>query len=291
MGSHVKNHSSTRLEDRMNQVHIITGGSSGIGFECAKTFTSGAVVITGRREGKLIEAVKELKALGIDAHYKQGDISSRESVSELFTFAKDLGDIKTVVNSAGVSGVGVDARLTFEIDLLGTENLALQAKEDLARGGVVILLASMMGHIVPPNPAYDLYLANPSQEGGIDALVVAAQNKSDYAYNFSKRGVQLMAKRFAWEYGEKGLRIVSLSPGIIMTPMSIKAAEEHPEQMNYMKSMTPAGRNGVPEDIAEMVAYLASDKASFITGTDILVDGGLTLKLAEIVSAYDQEKE
>lgn len=267
---------------------IITGGSSGIDLECAKKFSDGIVVITGRNEERLANAVKELKEFGIDVQPKQGDISSRESVKELFDYAKSLGEVKTVVNSAGVSGVGDDARLTFEIDLLGTENLVIEEKEALAPGGVVILLASMMGHIVPPNDAYDPYLENPSKEGSIDALVEAVQNKSDYAYNFSKRGVHLLAKRFAWEYGEKGLRILSLSPGIIMTPMSRKAAEEHPEQMNYMKSMTPVGRNGEPEDISEMVALLASDKASFITGTDILVDGGLTLKLAEIVAAYDQ---
>lgn len=272
----------------MKQVHIITGGSSGIGLECAKEFKEGIVVITGRNEERLAKAIKELEESGIEALPKQGDISDRESVKELFDYAKSFGEVKTVVNSAGVSGVGVDARLTFEIDLLGTENLVLEAKEAMAPGGVVILLASMMGHIVPPNDAYDPYLENPSKEGSIDALVEAAQNKSDYAYNFSKRGVHLLAKRFAWEYGEKGLRILSLSPGIIMTPMSKKAAEEHPEQMNYMKSMTPVGRNGEPEDISEMVAFLASDKASFITGTDILVDGGLTLKLAEIVSAYDK---
>lgn len=273
----------------MKNIHIITGGSSGIGLECAKQFDEGTVIVTGRNEQRLINAVTELKANGIDAIYKQGDISSSESVRELFEFAKSLGEIKTVVNSAGVSGVGVDAKLTFEIDLLGTENLAINAKDYISKGGVLILLASMIGHVVPPNEAYDKYLEYPSTPGAIDSLVQIAQNKSDFAYNFSKRGVHLMVKRFAPEYGKEGLRILSISPGIIMTPMSKKAAEEHPEQMEYMKSMTPAGRNGEPEDISEVVKFLASDKASFITGTDILVDGGLTIRLPEIVAAYQNQ--
>lgn len=268
----------------MKDIHIVTGGSSGIGLECAKSFKKGTVIITGRRENKLIEAVEELKKSGVDAIYKQGDISNIESIRELFQFASTKGSIKTVLNSAGVSGIGVDAKLTFEIDLLGTENLIKVAKEFIKEGGVVILLASMMGHIVSENPDYDKYLSDPSTKGAIDELVKIVEDRSDLAYNFSKRGVHLLVKKHAPELGRLGIRLISISPGIIMTPMSKKAAEEHPEQMNYMKMMTPMDRNGEPEDIVSVVEFLASDKASFITGTDILVDGGLTLKLPEIMS-------
>lgn len=274
----------------MKNVHIVTGGSSGIGLECAKVFQDGIVIITGRNEDRLNRAVQELKEAGLEAVSKRGDISDRDSVEELFAFAKTLGSLKTVVNSAGVSGIGVDARLTYQIDLLGTENLAETAKDYLAEGGVLILVASMMGHVVPPNPEYDTLLENPSQAGALDALVNFAQNDPSLAYNFSKRGVHLLAKKYAWDYGKKGLRILSLSPGVIMTPMSVQAAEEHPEQMEYMKSMTPVGRNGIPEDISETVRFLASDKASFITGTDLLVDGGLTLKMPEIMAAYQKQQ-
>lgn len=274
----------------MKNVHIITGGSSGIGLECAKSFKDGIVLITGRREQKLIEAVEELKSAGIEADFKQGDISSAESIKELFEYASSLGNIKTLVNSAGVSGIGVDAKLTFEIDLVGSENLVLGAKEYLKEGAVVILISSMMGHMVEPNPDRDRLLENPSEVGAIDQLVQMAQNDSSLAYNFSKRGVLLLVKKYAEEFGKKGVRIVSISPGIIMTDMAAKAAEEHPEQMNYMKMMTPAQRNGKPEDIVGAVEYLSSDKASFITGTDLLVDGGLTIRLPEIMAAYANQE-
>ncbi|NLL23201.1 MAG: SDR family oxidoreductase [Tissierellia bacterium] len=274
----------------MKKVHIITGGSSGIGLECAKKFDEGIVVITGRNEQKLIRATEELKQAGINAVYKQGDVSKPENLKELFEYASTLGEVCTVVNSAGVSGVSEELRQIFEIDLLGTENLAEMAKDYLTAGGVVILLASMMGHVIPPNPAYDTYLTYPSTEGAVDALIEFSQHRPDVAYNFSKRGVHLIAKRFAWEYGQKGFRILSLSPGIIMTPMSVQALEAHPDQMNFMKSVTPAGRFGEPEDIANMVHFLASEKASFITGTDILVDGGLTLKLVEMMNSAEPEE-
>jgi len=270
----------------MKKVHIITGGSSGIGLECAKRFTDGIVVITGRNEEKLKIAKEELLKAGIEVEYKTSDVSNRDNIKELFDYAKSLGKVKTILNSAGVSGGSADAKLTFDIDLLGTENLILETANVMEEDTVLILISSMVGYLVPSNPEYDHYLENPSEEGAIDALVAVVQNKADLAYNFSKKGVHMLVKKFAPEFGKKGARIVSVSPGIIMTPMAEQAAADHPEQMNYMKMMTPMGRNGSPDDIANAVLFLADDKASFITGTDLLVDGGLTIKLPEIAKAY-----
>ncbi len=102
---------------------------------------------------------------------------------------------------------------------------------------------------------------------------------SDVMYNFAKRGVQLLTQKNANKWGQKRARIVSVSPGVIETPMALKAAEEHPERMEMIKKATPLQRNGKPEDIADVVHFLVSDKARFITGTDILVDGGVMLNI------------
>lgn len=273
----------------MKNVHIITGGSSGIGLECAKQFKDGLVVISSRSIDKLKNAEADLKKEGIDVVYKTSDLTDRDSLKELFDYAKSLGKIKTVINSAGVSGTGGDAKFTFEVDLIGTEYLILETLNVIEENTVLILIGSMMGRMVPDNKEYNKYLENPSDEGSIDALIKTVENNADTAYNFSKKGVQLLASKYAGEFGKKGGRIVSVSPGIIMTPMAAKAAEEHTDQMNYMESMTPAGRNGRPEDIAYTVAFLADDRASFITGTDILVDGGLTINLPEIMKAYAEK--
>ena len=147
----------------------------------------------------------------------------------------------------------------------------------------------MMGHVVPSNEKYDAYLENPTKEGSLDALLQIVNNNSDIAYNFSKKGVHMLVKKYASEFGKKGGRILSISPGIIMTPMGEKAASEHPEQMNYMKSMTPIGRNGIPEDISYAVSFLADEKASFITGIDLIVDGGLTINMPKIIEAYSNK--
>ena len=272
----------------MEKVHIITGGSSGIGLECAKQFKDGVVIISSRSEDKLKNAQAQLKEEGIEVVYKSSDLTDENSLKELFDYANSLGKIKTIINSAGVSGSGGDAKFTFEIDLIGTQNLIKESLKNADKNTAVILIGSMMGTVVPDNKEYNKYLEDPSAEGAIDALIKVVDNNADTAYNFSKKGVQLLAKKYAPEFGEKGARIVSVSPGIIMTPMAEKAAADHPEQMNYMKSMTPAGRNGTPEDIAYTVAFLADDRASFITGTDILVDGGLAIKLPEIQAAYSK---
>ncbi|MDO5028187.1 MAG: SDR family oxidoreductase [Bacillota bacterium] len=268
----------------MTNVHIITGGSSGIGFECAKEFTDGKVLITGRNEEKLAAAAKDLEGLGLDVAYKSSDISDQASVDDLLAYGKSLGKIKTILNSAGVSGVGASSKMTFEIDLLGSLHLIKAAEKAMDQGGALILISSMMGHVVPDNPAYDGLLAEPDGQGAIDQLVEIVGDKSDLAYNFSKKGVQLMVKKYADAFGEKGLRIVSVSPGIIMTPMAKKAAEEHAETMKRMEAVTPMRRNGEPQDIAKAVKFLASDEASFITGTDLLVDGGLNLKLGQLMA-------
>ena len=146
----------------MKKVHIITGGSSGIGLECAKNFKNGIVLITGRNKDRLIRAEETLKDSGIELVYKTSDISDRKSLGELFDYAKSLGEIKTVVNSAGVSGVGVDAKLTFMIDLVGAENLVQATLKHCGEKAVLILISSMMGHVVPANESYDQHLENAS---------------------------------------------------------------------------------------------------------------------------------
>ena len=263
-------------------IHVITGGGSGIGLETAKRFKEGMVVITGRNEEKLKNAVSELESKGVSAKYFIADISNRDSIKELFNFSKSLGKIKTVLNSAGVSGDGTTVEKTLKIDLIGTEFLIEEFYEVMEENAVLILISSMMAQAVPVNPDYDELLVEPSKEGNLEKIAVYLNDSTSNAYNFSKRGVNLLVKKNVERYGKKGCRIVSVSPGIILTPMAKIAAKEHPEQMKFMETITPIQRNGKPEDIANMVEFLASDKASFITGTDFLVDGGLHLNLYKL---------
>lgn len=273
----------------MDKVYLVTGGSSGIGLEVATRFKDGKVVITGRREQKLIESVKELKAFGVDAHYYPCDVSDAEALKGLFSYLREQGSLRAVINSAGVSGVGDDVEATLRIDLLGSALLIEEAFNLAGKDTVVVMISSMMGHVVPPSTQLDPLLSHPLAEGHLEALIAACDGRSDTAYNLSKRGVHLLVQEAADRFGKKGARIVSVSPGIILTPMAKAAAAAHPEQMAFMEQMTPCGRNGEPEDIANAVEFLVSSKASFITGTDLRVDGGLTLNMPKIAALMAQK--
>lgn len=262
------------------KVHVITGGGSGIGFKSAKVFEDGLVIITGRTEDKLKKACDVLNKDGkAEYSYKTCDVSDKDSVRELFKFAASKGELKTVVNSAGVSGVGASVDAVLNVDLKGAKFVTDAACEYMHKGGVLIQIASMMGHIVPVSDTYINELVEPDKEGAIEKLSGIVDSNSDTAYNFAKLGVIEMVKANAMKFGKKGLRIVTVSPGIIMTEMAKQAQEENAEIMEKMVENTPAQRTGKPEDIANAVKFLASDDASFITGTDLLVDGGLSLAL------------
>lgn len=262
------------------KVHVISGGGSGIGFEIAKAFDDGLVIISGRREEKLIKACEALSSFGKAKYsYKTCDVSDEKSVSELLDFASSNGELMTVVNSAGVSGVGASVKAVLDVDLKGTKIITDAAYEYLHEGGVLINIASMMGHIVPVSDAYINELIEPDKQGAIEKIASIVDGNSDNAYNFAKLGVLEMVKANAMKFGKKGLRIVSVSPGIIMTEMAKEAQKDNAEIMKKMVENTPAQRTGEPEDIANAVKFLASEAASFITGTDLLVDGGLSLVL------------
>ncbi len=259
--------------------YIITGGGSGIGLAISHTITDGRVLISGRSEDKLRKAVDELKGKGIDAHYMVADVTDRASVEALLKKGKDLGKVKGIINCAGVSGVGHEPIQTFKIDLVGAKILADEALKIAEEGMTLILIASMMGYAIAPDTAQDELLINPLEDENIKKLVEIAGDDGNKAYNLSKRGSHLLVQEMAGEFGKKGARILTISPGIIMTEMALKAAEAHPEAMEGLKRLTPAGRVGRPEDIANVAKFLLSDEASFITGSDIPVDGGLHLNL------------
>lgn len=265
------------------KVNVVTGGGSGIGFSVSKSFEKDQlVIISGRTEEKLKKAVEQLAEFGVKADYKTCDISSRDSVDELLEFAKTKGDLNSVVNCAGVSGDVKNLDLVFNIDLMGSKIIVDEVYKYAEKGTVLVLIASMMGHVVPDNDSYNDYLANPDREGAKEMFHSLINGDGSAAYNFSKKGALLMVQKNAERYGEKGARIVSVSPGIIMTAMAKKAQENHPEQMKLLEDVTPMHRTGLAEDVADVISFLVSEKASFITGSDILVDGGLSLNLDKL---------
>lgn len=254
---------------------VITGGAGGIGQACARIFKDRPLIITDYSQEMVDKTVGKLSKEGFDVSGIACDITSKEDIAKLTKFVTDNGSLKALVHTAGVSGTVKDLKRVYDIDLVATE-LLIEAFYPLAKkNSVAVLLSSMMAHTVPENKEYDKALANPRASGSFDIVSRFVKNDSDTMYNFAKRGVQLLTHKYADDWGEKGARIVTVSPGVIETPMALKAAEEHPERMEMIKQATPLKRNGTPEDVADVVHFLTSDAARFITSTDILVDGGV----------------
>ena len=255
-------------------VYVITGGAGGIGLATAKEFSDGIVMISDVNPVALEKGKEILTSAGIEAVTKVCDITNRAQVAEMAKEAAALGKIKGVVHSAGVSGDIGRMDLVLKIDLLGTYYIIEEFLNVMEQDSSMVLIASMMADTVPPNAEQDALLLAPDREDLVEKLTPYCNDDPHYAYDVCKRGVRLLTAKYASAYGKKGVRINSVSPGVIMTEMALKAAEEHPEQMKFMESVTPLGRNGRPEEIADVIAYLCSDKASFITGIDIKADGG-----------------
>lgn len=263
----------------MKKIYVVTGGAGGIGLEVAKRFKDGLVLIGDISVDALASAKVELEGLGLEVDTHPLDLSKAESIAKFMTYAKSLGNVAVLVNSAGVSGDQAPAKVLLNINLLGSQIIIEEALKVMDKGANIVMVSSMVGHSIPNNDAYMDFLENPEKEGAIDALVAVVENDATKSYPFSKRGVQALVNRYAFEAGQAGVRINSVSPGVIMTAMSRKAEEEHPEAMQSMYDMTPLGRAGEVEDVANVVEFLLSDAAAFVTGTDILVDGGLNTKL------------
>lgn len=259
----------------MKDIIVITGGAGGIGTACAKMFKNYILVISDYSQIAVKGAVESLNNLGYQALGFTCDITQQKDVNDLAAFCQAQGKIRGIIHTAGVSGSVTDLQRVFDIDLLGTQLLIDAFYERATEGTTMVMMASMMGHVVPANDAYDGALRNPLHPESFNTLLPFVDGNSDTLYNFAKRGVLLMCQDNVQRWGQKQARIVTISPGVIETPMALKAAEEHPELMESMKKMTPLGKNGQPEDIAEVASFLVSDNARFITGSDILVDGGI----------------
>jgi NAD(P)-dependent dehydrogenase (short-subunit alcohol dehydrogenase family) len=254
---------------------VITGGVGGIGQACARAFKNQPIIITDYLQEKVDETVEIFSEEGFDVSGIACDITDKNDIDKLIEYVADKGSLKALIHTAGISGAVKNLKKVYTIDLIATELLVDAFYKLAVKDSAAILISSMMAHTVPANKEYDEALTNPQAPESFDIVSRFVNNDSDMMYNFAKRGVQLLTHKNADKWGGKGARIVSVSPGVIETPMALKAAEEHPDHMEKIRQATPLKRNGKPEDIADVVYFLASDAARFITSTDILVDGGV----------------
>ncbi|HTO16783.1 MAG TPA: SDR family oxidoreductase [Edaphocola sp.] len=261
---------------------VITGGTGGIGQVCVEVFKNHPIVLTDFDQERVDETVARFSKEGFDIRGIACDITKSKDIEKLTQFVQKNGSFKALIHTAGISGTVKDLKKIFVVDLIATDLLVEAFSNLVEKDSVAILLSSMMAYTIPANKDYDEALADPQALESFNIVSQFVKNNSDAMYNFVKRGVQLLTHKYAGQWGRKGARIVSVSPGVIETPMALKASEEHPERMEMIKQATPLGRNGQPEDIADVIRFLVSDAARFITSTDILVDGGVIHNLKKL---------
>jgi NAD(P)-dependent dehydrogenase (short-subunit alcohol dehydrogenase family) len=244
------------------------------------------LVLVDIDEASVAAAAKELTGQGPASVEPFGlDITDQDGLDRLAARISELGTLRAVAHAAGISPTMADWRRILLVDLVGTARLAEVLRPLSTSGTATVCFASMAARLAFANadPKVDAAVDDPLDPGLFDRVQEAAGASIEdpgAAYSWAKRGVQRFVEREAVRLGPLGARICSVSPGIIDTPMGREEAEAHPI-MEQMVSLTPLRREGRPEELASVVAFLLSDEASFVNGTDVLVDGGVGATLRE----------
>jgi NAD(P)-dependent dehydrogenase (short-subunit alcohol dehydrogenase family) len=265
----------------IDNILVITGGAGGMGLACARALADrGRLLLVDLREDLLDQARKALGAQGAVVETLRCDVTSPADIAAVADRVHELGRLRCLVHTAGVSQEMADAATVLDVDLAGSVRLT-DALFPLANpGSSAILIGSIAGYSDVP-AAVEPLLDDPLADGFFAAVEQAMGQPLDSAtaYVLAKRGVTRLAERLATPWGKKGGRTVAISPGLIDTPMARLELDRQPI-IPVMIEVTPVKRPdrplpGRPEDIAATVAFLESDAAAFISGCDIRVDGGL----------------
>ena len=244
-------------------------------------------------EQALSEAAQAFETIGYTVSTQPVDVSSRESVHALANTATALGPVMQVVHTAGLSPNMASPEKILAVDLLGTALVLEEFGRVVAVGGAGVVISSMAGHMPPPlGQELDEALARTPADAllNLPALQPAAVPDSGTAYALSKRANHLRVQAESLAWGERGARINSISPGVIMTPLA-KHEMDSPVGAVYrtMIEASVSKRVGTSDEVASAAAYLLGAEASFITGSDLLIDGGVIAAMRAGKIAYNPE--
>ena len=254
---------------------VVVTGLGGMGSACARRLAQGrSLALLDLDAAKLARVADELTRAGCDVDTTVADVADPAAMHAFAARVAASGTIRALVHTAGISGSMGSSERILAVNLLGTAN-AIDAFEPLmAPGSAAVMIASMGSISVPIDPEVERRLAH-APAGELVGIVQAIRRFATVeAYCVSKRAVQLRVYAASLRWGRRGVRINTISPGIIATPMGELEARNVPA-MAVMRQISPIQRIGQPEDIAAAAEFLLGPNASFVTGTDLAVDGGV----------------
>jgi NAD(P)-dependent dehydrogenase (short-subunit alcohol dehydrogenase family) len=259
---------------------VVVIGAGGIGQAIARRVGSGRTVLLADLDpDKLAGAAEALEAAGHAVRTHPVDVASRDSVRTLAQAAAALGDVVTVVHTAGLSPVQASAAAILAVDLVGVAVVLDEFGGVIAPGGAGLVVSSMAGHmraLAPLTIEQEHALARTPTDELLQLPLLGpdAVTDSGAAYALSKRANHLRVSAAAVTWGDRGARVNSISPGIILTPLA-RDEMAGPGAAGYqaMIKQSAAGRVGTTDEVATAAAYLLN--AGFVTGSDLLIDGGV----------------
>lgn len=260
---------------------IVVIGSGSIGQAIARRVSAGKhVILADLREENANAAAKILTDAGFEVSTTVVDVSSRASLHALVEKATSLGTVTGLIHAAGVSPTQASPGTILKVDLYGTALVLEEFGKVIARGGAGVVIASQSGHrLAALSPEQNKALAiTPADE--LLALPMLQPDKVTdplLAYQISKRGNSLRVMAEAVRWGKRGARVNTISPGIIITPLANDELSG-PRGAGYrrMIDLCPSGRAGTPDEVGNVGALLMGADGAFITGSDFLMDGGVT---------------
>ena len=263
-------------------VSVITGGHGGMGAAIAKELGRDSILVLASRDAEALKKAQlELAYMGYETYAVPTDIRNADAVKALAAFSVSLGQVMRVIHTAGVSPADTPADEILDTNVFGTVHMTETFFPLLAEGGVMINFASLAAHTIEaPDEWFEVFdgysdaafysnLQEQIEPFNSDAFACAGM-----AYCLSKRFVIYYSQKNTVRFAQKGCRILSISPGSYMTPMHQALLDNQPETAQMQLDSIPFGRWGRPYEIAGLVSFLCSTSAGYLSGIDILTDGG-----------------
>jgi NAD(P)-dependent dehydrogenase (short-subunit alcohol dehydrogenase family) len=264
---------------------VVVIGAGAIGQAIARRIgVAKTILLADINEDAATQAATLLRGVGFETRALHVDVSSHESVKALAATAAELGRVVHVVHTAGLSPAQASPEAIIAVDLFGAAYVLEEFGRVIAPGGSGIVIASQAGYMIPPLPPEQneaLARTPADQLGQLSFLQPAVVTSSGAAYAISKRANTLRVQAASVAWGDRSARLNSLSPGIIMTPLAQDELNSSAgEAYRRMIRASAAGRVGTPDEIGAVAAFLMGRDGSFITGSDLLIDGGVIAAIA-----------